>query len=368
MFSLASHCLEFLLEDMQSSTQRFDTCVNSMLWTTHRLRTQCSGIGAVDEAAMMLQAAAEQLRKPPSLFQESAPKFTVQHMSATERSGPLRKFLKGRHFSESGHVFKDVLSMWTPADKEQIRHIRQTTPKAEVFAELAKFMLSPERSLVPRSQCENHPACACERPTADSDWTGSPCTDHSSLGNREGLAGETAPILLSVLRANMEDRVPVWVHENTQLFPSKEVAHAVRQANPAIQWVSLPLSSVLEHGNATVARNRRLDLFINTRLARVSGNIKETYHSLCEHVRSKTRVDWEDVLIDAHNSKELQYELANHKSKQAKEIVDIEAAAKGDWSEYLSRSELAQKPLYEDAWAMQAFAFEGLCCSMLIAV
>lgn len=106
------------------------------------------------------------------------------------------------------HIFGSMLELWTEAPAG--------LPPADTLQLLANA------PMLPSMWCHRH-FCHCPvvPPAAriDFDMTGTPCTDYSSAGSRQGWNGPTFPVLVTWAQHMIRARVPCWIHENVVAQP-----------------------------------------------------------------------------------------------------------------------------------------------------
>ena len=101
----------------------------SALWKPLlKLRSNCSGLGAAEEASLMINAAAKEVKLP----------VHIESNSACDIDKMCRHHLGNRHFGRAGsnntsHIFVDMLN-WLPKEvRDQVREIEETDTQLQVY-------------------------------------------------------------------------------------------------------------------------------------------------------------------------------------------------------------------------------------------
>ena len=101
----------------------------SALWKPLlKLRSNCSGLGAAEEASLMINAAAKEVKLP----------VHIESNSACDIDKMCRHHLDNRHFGRAGsnntsHAFVDILN-WLPKEvRDEVRDIEETDTQLQVY-------------------------------------------------------------------------------------------------------------------------------------------------------------------------------------------------------------------------------------------
>ena len=141
--------------------------------TTLRFRTMCSGIGAVEEATGILNAAFSRSAKAAGVCRK------FHSVSACEINKRCQEVLKTRHFhsGDSQHLHTDILKWLPQSVARELREIQETESKP--FNKMKEVVKSCK--LLPRAPCALHQFKACPREAVDFDFTGTICKDMCAI-------------------------------------------------------------------------------------------------------------------------------------------------------------------------------------------
>lgn len=123
------------------------------------------------------------------------------------------------------------------------------------FERIFKILMSGGKGIwSPEVHCYAHDM-ACPLGRGDIDLSGSPCVNHSSLGNRTGVDGDKGKFLAIYLAFHITFSTPMMIHENVTLFGKEHARLKLLLSQHGYQHISIPVNCA-DIGLSVVSRAR----------------------------------------------------------------------------------------------------------------
>lgn len=292
------------------------------------MRTHFSGIGAPEEAMGMILAACKEFKST----------LNVQCLSHEDKNAGCQSYLQKRRHSllkhDAGvHSFGDILSWLSKTSRAEVAEAENTM--SEPFDKVKSIIM--RATLLPSAPCGLHKLCLCGRAAAgvcDLDVSGTPCIDHSQMGNMMHEHGPTGKLLALWCRLALQDRVKIIIHENVMGFTWKRLLEFFIADD---YWHFAILSEPDQIGSRCSGRERRYDIFIRKADCELLFDPSHLFKTMSAALGAQATVDFADLMCEV-DLEALQLEKRLFSSKESK-MASAVAEYVDDWKHLLAPGE-----------------------------
>ena len=188
--------------------QEYACCLRNVLGSMS-MSTAFSGMDCPATALAMISGAVTEMAGEPS-----QPAAAPTNMWAVEWVGCAQEEL-AHHPAGPSCIYGDMNNFWLESVASRLEGITRERRCVKVLKELVKAGVTSKRT----AYCLAH-GKTCGAGEADLHMGGTPCTDFSARGDRDGLEGPTTWALMCWVGQRRDLQEPYWLQENVCEFPA----------------------------------------------------------------------------------------------------------------------------------------------------